>query len=89
MVTIDREKCTGCGICLDVCPHECLALDREKRCYLAKPKQCMECGACSLNCPAQAIADESGDSCGCFSYILSEELFGAGKGCCGESKNRR
>ena len=27
---LDPEKCTGCGTCLEVCPHQVLAMNREK-----------------------------------------------------------
>lgn len=35
-----RDKCTGCGTCRRVCPHEL--------------QSCTLCGACALHCPADA-----------------------------------
>ena len=26
LAVVDYEKCTGCGICVDVCPQECIDL---------------------------------------------------------------
>lgn len=59
---LDESRCTGCGICLDVCPHGVFAMDQRKV-YLANPLGCMECGACQLNCPFQALQVESGVGC--------------------------
>lgn len=79
---LDSELCTGCGICLDVCPHEVLAA-REKKVYIADLDACMECGACALNCPFNALSVAAG--VGCASALLVASLTGreAVCGCCG------
>ncbi len=82
-----QEKCTGCGMCLDVCPHAVFA--REGRVVrIADRDACMECGACARNCPAAAIQVRSG--VGCAYAILVGALRGTepdcdcgGGGCCG------
>ncbi len=59
---LDESRCTGCGICLNVCPHG--VFEREDRIVrLENPRACMECGACQLNCPFGAIQVESGVGC--------------------------
>lgn len=88
---LENEKCIGCGMCTDVCPHQLLSMDSGK--VTIKDKDlCMECGACALNCPASAISVECG--VGCATAILngllrksspdcgSGGIFGGGKGCC-------
>lgn len=29
-LSLDRDRCRGCGICLDVCPHEVFSLKEGK-----------------------------------------------------------
>ena len=54
-VTIDREWCKGCGICIAFCPKEALALDHEGKACWAHPDRCIRCGLCELRCPDVAI----------------------------------
>lgn len=58
----DVTLCTGCGLCVDVCPHGVFALNG-RLVQLARPAACMECGACQRNCPAGAITVDSGVGC--------------------------
>lgn len=64
VVTLEMhaDKCTGCGICMIVCPHEVLALKNNKAEIIQKDA-CMECGACAMNCPFEAISVQAGVGC--------------------------
>ncbi|RJQ45820.1 MAG: 4Fe-4S dicluster domain-containing protein [Gaiellales bacterium] len=58
---IDREECTGCGICIDECPNECLEFDSEDIATLVNAEACDGCGTCEEVCPTEAITmEESG-----------------------------
>jgi len=59
---LDDNKCTGCGMCLEVCPHEVFKINASHA-VIQNRDACMECGACSSNCPVDAIAVESGVGC--------------------------
>ena len=72
---LDAEKCVGCGMCLEVCPHAVFAMNNGKA-QIADRNACMECGACATNCPAEALSVEAGE--GCAVAILNEML---GRGC--------
>jgi NAD-dependent dihydropyrimidine dehydrogenase PreA subunit len=61
-LSLNRDKCTGCGMCLEVCPHAVYRMESGKA-EIAGRQYCMECGACKMNCPAGAIAVESGVGC--------------------------
>ena len=81
---IDQGRCTGCGFCLNVCPHEAIALDDEKA-AVQDLDACMECGACAKNCPVTAITVDAG--VGCASGIINEwlrehNIRGVSSGCC-------
>ncbi len=78
---LDREKCIGCGLCIQVCPHAVFTIENRKS-KIVDLNACMECGACGMNCPVDAIAVESG--VGCASGIIIGALRGTEPTCdCG------
>jgi NAD-dependent dihydropyrimidine dehydrogenase PreA subunit len=100
-LALDVSACSGCGACLEVCPHGVFVLEGGKA-SVAGREFCMECGACARNCPSRAIAVEAG--VGCAGAIIRGKLFGtaptcgedaaavggSSKGaCCGESGKKR
>jgi len=52
---IDRDACTGCRRCVEVCPTQALAQNDEKA-SLLYPERCTYCVACQDICPENAIA---------------------------------
>jgi len=56
-VTIQPEKCKGCGICANFCPEKILVLGDDLNSYgypavrMIDPKGCTHCLRCSLVCP--------------------------------------
>lgn len=59
---LDAERCTGCGRCVEVCPHGVFAMVNGTV-ALAERDRCMECGACRNNCASSAIDVRSGVGC--------------------------
>lgn len=79
-LTLDEEKCVGCGDCIQVCPHGVLSLNGRKA-HIVDLNGCMECGACAKNCVVQAISLTPG--VGCASYIIQVWLKGKERAICG------
>lgn len=81
VVTLElaQDKCTGCGICIEVCPQAVFVVENRKA-SIADRDACIECGACAKNCAFSAISVKSG--AGCASAIISG-LFNGGEPCCG------
>jgi 2-oxoglutarate ferredoxin oxidoreductase subunit delta len=58
---IDKERCKGCLLCIEVCPRHALEISKEvnKRGlqYVAMkdPDKCTGCGLCYIMCPDCAI----------------------------------
>lgn len=55
---IDTQKCTGCDLCIRVCPEGSLTLLKaqdEQLCYAVKPSSCTGCGLCVDVCETGAI----------------------------------
>lgn len=50
---IDRETCTGCGICVFDCGVDALTLDASEKAKLVRP--CVDCFICEAVCPVDAI----------------------------------
>ena len=59
---LDAEKCTGCRMCIKVCPHEVFAFEAGKA-RIEDRNACMECGACAKNCETGALTVDSGVGC--------------------------
>lgn len=53
---IDMQTCTGCDICVKVCPKGALSLDENRKAVLSDVDACMSCYACAQQCPVDAIS---------------------------------
>ncbi len=81
-LSVNTEKCTGCGVCVTVCPHAIFAIEGDTA-RIVDRDACMECGACARNCSPEALTVESG--VGCVTAILIGALRGTEPCCdCGE-----
>ena len=60
-VHILKERCKGCGFCVEYCPVDVLELSAEfnKKGYhppiVKNPETCVNCGLCEMICPEFAI----------------------------------
>ncbi len=87
---LDQARCTGCGTCIEVCPHAVLALEARngRKAQIRDRDACMECGACAKNCPSQALSVRSG--VGCAWAVAKGMLTGKEASCgCGESSSEK
>lgn len=54
---VNSDKCSGCGICLPLCPYSAIGwkdYGEKKRAYIDSVL-CTGCGVCVAACPSRAI----------------------------------
>lgn len=49
---VQTDRCTGCGICADVCPANAIRINKHA---VVSPQLCIACAACVSECPSEAI----------------------------------
>ena len=77
-LTLDTRKCTGCGMCVEVCPHGVFIVE-DRKARIIDRDACMECGACARNCVPEALSVQTG--VGCAEAVLNEMLRGGPPAC--------
>jgi len=54
VVPADDEKCSGCAICITMCPYGARSMDKERGVVVVNEVLCEGCGACAAACPCGA-----------------------------------
>ncbi len=57
MPWIDKETCTGCGICVDECPVDAISMKIEEA--EINMAECIRCGICHDVCPQESVRHDS------------------------------
>jgi 2-oxoglutarate ferredoxin oxidoreductase subunit delta len=64
-LTFDTDRCKGCGLCVNVCPKQILALDTSttnRKGYhpamVTDQSKCIACASCAKMCPDSIITVE-------------------------------
>ena len=60
-ITIDKERCKGCSLCIPVCPKNVIGLSEDfnakgwRYACVEKESDCTACKQCYMMCPDVAI----------------------------------
>lgn len=60
-VVVDKEVCKGCGVCIEACQDNVLALHKDVNSrgynysYMENPDNCIGCSNCAVVCPDTCI----------------------------------
>jgi len=59
-IALSREVCSGCGVCVAVCPYDAIKLERTDggRVAVMDIIKCKRCGLCVSACPSGAVTIE-------------------------------
>ena len=49
----DKERCTGCGACVEICPVQVIKMEGDFP--VVDNEWCIGCGVCAIPCPASAV----------------------------------
>ena len=52
---VEQERCSGCKVCIGVCPYKAISFDEEKESSFVNELLCQGCGTCAAACPSSAI----------------------------------
>ena len=63
---VDQDLCSGCRLCVQVCPYSAIEFDEEKRVAKVNDAICQGCGSCSAACPSGAARVE---------HFLGQQIF--------------
>lgn len=55
-IVINKDKCTGCRKCLNVCPGSLINFNSDKKSYIKYPRDCWGCSSCLKECKFGAIS---------------------------------
>lgn len=54
MIRIEESKCDFCGICVSVCPPDCIDLEEAQ--ISIKHEICIDCKLCVYVCPIEVLS---------------------------------
>jgi Fe-S-cluster-containing hydrogenase component 2 len=52
---VDKEKCSGCGRCVDACPYGMISVDAQGKGYATKCDLCEGNPSCVQHCPTGSL----------------------------------
>lgn len=59
-IEVDKEKCTGCGECVENCPGEVFEL-KDKKAHPVHMEECHACHTCESVCEEDAVQVNEAD----------------------------
>ena len=55
-ITINKDKCVQCGLCVSDCVSKCIGMNQDNQPYMINEKSCLKCQHCMMICPTGALS---------------------------------
>jgi NADPH-dependent glutamate synthase beta subunit-like oxidoreductase len=70
-IEVNRDTCSGCGICVSLCSYDAIKLEKlgDGSVAVIDDRRCKRCGVCVAACPSMAISIEH-----CFDEEIMSEI---------------
>jgi len=59
IAVINEASCSGCKICVELCPYHAITYDEERKLAVVNEALCKGCGVCVAACPSSAIEQQN------------------------------
>jgi heterodisulfide reductase subunit A len=59
IAVISEASCSGCKICVELCPYHAITYDEERKLASVSEALCKGCGVCVASCPSSAIEQQN------------------------------
>jgi len=59
IAVINEASCSGCKICVELCPYHAITYDGERKLAAVNEALCKGCGVCVAACPSSAIEQQN------------------------------
>jgi heterodisulfide reductase subunit A len=68
---VNKAKCSGCGVCVSVCPFSAISLDEKDGKSVVNEAMCKGCGNCASSCRSDAPSLRGFTNAGLFAQIAA------------------
>lgn len=77
MKFIQKNQCTGCAACANICPKQCIQMTSDREGFLYPkiiPKKCIQCNLCEQICPVNSVQKEKNIGTSYAAYHRDENI---------------
>ena len=74
---IEKNKCTGCNACFNICPANAISMLEDKEGFkfpIIDETKCTNCGLCSKICPVINTKYDNEENPKCFAFMANDEI---------------
>ena len=76
VLVLEKEKCTGCGACFNICPSGAISMQENNEGFLypeIDEEKCTDCGLCAKSCACLNPKYENRKNPECYAFMASDE----------------
>lgn len=77
IICVDKEQCTGCGACYNICPTQAIRMKADSEGFLfpaIDEALCVNCGKCLNHCPVHTPQYDNSASPECYAVLAEDTI---------------